>query len=283
VTDSLNANVATISLSGSTVTLSTPPNSGSAWAGPYQSQSAVLRLIGTLSTSVSVLLPRAGLWIVENLCTVGSFVIFMGTGSGQFICPPPGEAVNIYCDGTNTKFVNLGRLGSYMDIAATAVPAWITASSVPPFLNCDGSTFSAVTYPALNALLGGTTLPDLRGRVRAALNQGTGRISNSGVNGNVILSSGGADTTRIANSNLPANIPYSDPGHNHGSTASGSNVFISGGGFSAQAGTGFPLSLPSFSISSNVTSITINPGSANSAMSTIPPVAIGGLTLIRAG
>ena len=53
----------------------------------------------------------------------------------------------------------------------------------------DGSTFNATTYAALNAFLGGNTLPDLRGRMPAALNQGTGRIrlhSNRGVDGNTL-------------------------------------------------------------------------------------------------
>lgn len=37
------------------------------------------------------------------------------------------------------------------------------------FLECDGSTFTSSTYPALTRILGGTTLPDIRGRVRADL------------------------------------------------------------------------------------------------------------------
>ncbi len=32
------------------------------------------------------------------------------------------------------------------------------------YLLCDGSSFSSSTYPLLFALLGGTTLPDLRGK-----------------------------------------------------------------------------------------------------------------------
>lgn len=43
------------------------------------------------------------------------------------------------------------------------VIAWPTSSVPTNYLECDGSTFSAGTYAALNTLLGGNTLPDLRG------------------------------------------------------------------------------------------------------------------------
>lgn len=39
---------------------------------------------------------------------------------------------------------------------------WFTATPPTNWLICDGSSFSGATYPALAALLGGTTLPDLR-------------------------------------------------------------------------------------------------------------------------
>ena len=40
------------------------------------------------------------------------------------------------------------------------------------WLICDGSVFSAVTYPELNVFLGGTTLPDFRGKVIVDLEAG---------------------------------------------------------------------------------------------------------------
>jgi microcystin-dependent protein len=61
--------------------------------------------------------------------------------------------------------------GTLPPVMCGAVPIgvilpWATALMTAPngFLFCDGSTFSAVTYPALNTLLGGNTLPDLRGK-----------------------------------------------------------------------------------------------------------------------
>ena len=288
--DSLAANVAIIPLTSGNVNLTTPPNSGASWSGPYQSQSGILRFTGTLTGNVTVTLPRAGFFIVENLCVVGvgHSVELISVAPGEIISAPPGEAVHIYCDGVNVRYVNLGRIGSYLDLATATIPQWIINCTVPPYLNCDGSTFSAVTYPQLAALLGGTTLPDLRGRSRAALNQGTGRISTagSGVDGDTLLSGGGAQNQTLVKANLP-NISLvgtvTDPGHAHAvrfdaaGVAAGSASFplvtvnpsgASGGQATVAATTGISVTTPLGS---------------SAPLTTLPPTAIGGLTLIRAG
>lgn len=59
--------------------------------------------------------------------------------------------------------------GSTLTVASTAVPTgsivmWPTATPPTGWLLLDGSTFSAATYPNLNTLLGGNTLPDMRQR-----------------------------------------------------------------------------------------------------------------------
>ena len=41
---------------------------------------------------------------------------------------------------------------------------WSTTTIPINYLLCDGSSFSGVTYPVLEMVLGGTTLPDLRGQ-----------------------------------------------------------------------------------------------------------------------
>jgi hypothetical protein len=276
--DSLVANVAVIPLTNSPVTLSTPPNAGSLWSGPYGSQSAVLRFTGTLTASCTVTLPRSGFWIVENLCTVGTFAVILASSApGQVIGVPDGEAVNIYCDGTNVKFVNLGRIGEYLDLGTSTVPTWITSCTVQPYLNCDGTTFSAATYPVLNSRLGGNTLPDLRGRTRAALNQTTSRITTagSGIDGNTLLSGGGNQLMQ------QHNHTYIDPGHPHnihgpaGSTApAGGNVAVFP--FSSGAGNNYG------STDTATIGITINNAGSGTSQN-MPPVTIAGLTLIRSG
>lgn len=63
---------------------------------------------------------------------------------------------------------------SASDVARWGTPvnenvAIIRAIRPAPFLQCDGSAFTSSTYPALTRILGGATLPDVRGRVRADL------------------------------------------------------------------------------------------------------------------
>ena len=283
VVDSLAANVATLNIGSlsSPYTLTTPPNTGSSWSGPYQSQSGIIRVAGSYSANFTIIIPRSGYFIFDNQTTGNSYVysVIVSGGSGNVISLPPYTASHVFSDGTNMSFVNLPMVGTYWDIAITQVPAWIGNCTIPPWLNCDGSTFSATTYPYLDAILGGTTLPDLRGRVRAALNQTTSRITTagSGVDGNTILSSGGSQNEIIANSNLPASIPYTDPGHVHDR----------GNLITVNSGSPGPTTVVSSGSGSNTgssnTGITINNGGANTPLVTLPPIVIAGLTLIRSG
>ncbi len=62
------------------------------------------------------------------------------------------QSVKSYVD---TEISTIGPIGS--------IVAWPNSTAPTNYLECDGSTFSAGTYPDLNTVLGGTTLPDLRG------------------------------------------------------------------------------------------------------------------------
>jgi hypothetical protein len=84
-------------------------------------------------------------------------------GAGVVALPhqQSGQIVDVLNDGSNLRFKNLGGpIGSYWDYAGSSNPAWNSGCTVPPYLNCDGSTFSAATYPSLAVILGSTTLPD---------------------------------------------------------------------------------------------------------------------------
>jgi hypothetical protein len=287
--DSLAGNVFTISLTGlggSSVTLTTPPNSGSSWAGPYASQSAVIKLTGSLSGNCTVFLPRPGFWIFDNQCTTSgsAFIAIQSISAGKYVNAPPGEIFHAYCDGTDIKYVNLDHVGSYMDLATSTVPSWIANQSVPPYLNCDGSAFSGVTYPALAALLGGTTLPDARGRFRATLNQGTARLVNI-INGNTIFSAGSAETTTLTASQMPlqstgvesathTHVPGTNDSFLHSATSTSTTL---------QFGSpGLPVGLTSITGTESAQHTHQVGNASPSVVPTVPPGYIGGLTLIRA-
>lgn len=282
ILDDAFGSVASIALSSTGVTLTIA-----------QAQKAVLRFSGTITANIAVLLPATPsifkFWTVENN-TTGNFYVTLGNyAGGNVVGLPPYEPVQVYSDGTDMKFLNLGRVGSYVDLATTAVPSWITNSTVPPYLNCDGSTFSSATYPALYALLGTTTLPDSRGRFRATLNQGTGRIVSPGLDANTLLAGGGSQL--ITQANLPS-VNFSTAGIvsvtiNNDATWQGFNGSPGAGNAVAQLASSAPNANAgtSFWGIAPTGSVNLSGGyaaSGGSASKYAPPSYAGGLTLIRA-
>lgn len=243
-----------------------------------------------------VTLPLPGYYIIDTTglssSTGGLVSALRSVGSGEIVGLPNGSVRHVYNDGTNVRFVNLQDVGTYIDYATSTVPTWIGVCSKPPFLNCDGSTFSAITYPALAAILGGTTLPDLRGASRATLNQGTGRITTagSGINGDVIFSSGGSQTQTLTTAQIP-----SITSTNSGITLQNASpsIFVSnsatfvGGNVSIQGnGGGSNSSITSQQVFTNVTvlsqGISTSNNTGGAAHPIMQPTTISGITLIRA-
>ena len=271
-----------ISLAAGSVTLSTA-----------QARSAFLNFTGNLVASVTVTIPGLSSspgtlvsgkgYTVQNQCGNSSaFSVTLTTtvAGQQVIGVPPYEPCDILIEGTNSsqagsiKFRNLDRIGAYWDYAGSSVPAWISDCTVPPYLNCTGTTFSSATYPALTVILGGTTLPDSRGRSRFALNQGTARISTAvdgaGFNGDTVGAGGGDQRLMVHTHGI------TDPNHIHAINTT-----------ARQSGTG-SLNINSVDTAGTdintdpaATGITIN-SAGSGASNNVPPAYIGGLTLIRA-
>lgn len=284
--DGFLCGVQTVSASSIPIILTSPagftPTPG---GGPTQAQNAVLRFTGAISAGISVTLPLPGYYIIENL-TTGAFILqFRAIGVGQLICVDQGEIQHIYNDGTNVRFVNLGRIGSYLDICDASVPPWIQNCTVPPYLLCDGSTFSAVTYPYLNVKLGGTTLPDFRGRAAYYLNSGTGRLTSAGagIDGNTRFAAGGVNGIIIGTSNLPPYTPTGTIPNTPVTTINFTNLAVGTGGqqvFTVVAGNG--------STTSGVTT-TVSPsfagnaqGGTSTGINNAAPGVVSGIRLIRA-
>lgn len=259
----------TIGLNNSPVVLS---------AAQYECKTIVFN--STLTGSVAITFPTSFVKSYEifNQCTGSSaFTVTLLTtaGSASAVCAPPGEIVDIANLGGNMFYKNLGRVGSYWDYAGSSVPAWVSGCTVPPYLNCDGSTFSATTYPSLAVILGSTTLPDSKGRARFALDQSAGRISSGtgGFSGPSVGGAGGGQTTTLGTSNLPAYTPTGTillgPAGVQGFVSPGANV-----GFGGTA-TGGAAVTPTASFSG------VAQGGVSQAFTNLPPAYIGGLTMIR--
>lgn len=246
-----------------------------------QFQCKQITFSSTLTGSVAITFPTSFTkdYDIYHTCTGSSaFVITLQTtaAGGQVICASPGEVISVVNDGTNIRFKNLDRVGTYWDFGGSSVPAWVSGCTVPPYLNCDATAFSSTTYPQLATLLGGTTLPDSKGRVRVALDQSVGRLSSAvtGFSPNTVGAGGGSQNYQQHTHTVAIN----DPGHTHGHNANSNNNGTStgGGGFAAVAPAGATIN----SAFTGITATASNSGTGTAG--NIQPSYIGGLTLIRA-
>ncbi len=291
----VNGNMGLLDTITGGITSITAVSGGSTILNAAQLACGTISISGAISTNATIDFPAIqGWWSIENLTTGSSLVIARAGSFTQAIGIPPGEITDIQVNGNIVKYRNLGRVGSYIDMVSSAVPTWISASNVPPYLICDGSTFSAGTYPYLNAILGGTTLPDLRGRARFYLNGGTNRITSagSGIDGNTILSAGGAQNIAISTPNLPPYTPAGTPActgillNTGGGGQTTVNVATQNPAAGFAPGSGpipgaqlinLSATLGTFSFAGSAQ------GGTNTPLNEMPPATISGITLIRAG
>ena len=89
----------------------------------------------------------------------------------------------------NALLAGIAPIGSIMMWPATTPP--------PGWLICNGTTFSAVTYPTLNTVLGGNTLPNFQNRFPIGSHT-------SGTPGAAVKGTGGAASFTLTTTELPA-------------------------------------------------------------------------------
>lgn len=266
-----------------------------------QYQCKRITFTGALAATFSVVLPSSfkKSWEIVNSVTNSSlfyFNLYTNQVGSAFIAPPPGETTDVISDGFDIKFKNLDRVGTFWDYGGSSVPLWLSGCGiagvlvVPPYLNCDGSTFSSSTYPQLAAILGSTTLPDARGRVRAPTNQGTGRMSavTGGVNGDVNFAAGGSENYALVAAHIPtlsfagafsANCSVADVVRASAGLAQDPRAH--GGADTDQNFPGTGATAAQRTATATVSVVSNNTGGA--AHFNAQPTYVGGLTLIRAG
>ncbi|MEO1437400.1 MAG: tail fiber protein [Bacteroidota bacterium] len=107
--------------------------------------------------------------------------------------------ISLEGDGENDQTVDLSSL-----IPIGTIQMWPTNTPPTGWLLCNGSSFAGSTYPELQALLGGTNLPNFTGRFPLG-------VGNSGTNGSTnhnIKSTGGAEKHQLTVNEMPS--------HSHG-------------------------------------------------------------------
>lgn len=220
--------VTTISLSATTTILLTTPATTGVWPGgnPSQSMNALIRFTGAQTGSATIQFTLPGFYIIENRCTGTTFVkLSPSSGGGNSIGAPPGEKIHVFYDGTDMDYVDMGRVGSALDLTTntTTLPPWMTACSVQPYLIKDGSIYSTASYTALAQYLGSTYggngittfgVPDERNRMRVAIDtvqpaSGTTSQRITVAGSNIVGTSfvaGGSQTAVLSLSQLPTGI-----------------------------------------------------------------------------
>jgi microcystin-dependent protein len=213
----------TIALTASSAVLTPSP-------GPFQQQNALIRLTGTLGGNAVLQFTRPGFYIVENNCTVGTFYVQLApaSGGGNSIGAPPGRKTHVFYDGTSLDFVDRPDVGTAYDLhGVSALPSWMTACTVLPYLIKDGTIYNTTSYPQLGALLGSSFggngvstfgVPDERARARIAVDTNTnGGYTNrltAAISGVIGTTMGAAGGDQNLSAHTHANV-LTDPGHTH--------------------------------------------------------------------
>jgi microcystin-dependent protein len=232
---SLNNNFSYIDqLFGGVVIKSLTGVSGNLTLSSSDVQYGVVRLTGTLGANVNILLPTASnIYTIEALPSsiTGAYTITASMAAGAVVGIAPGIPVQIFTDGSNTKFYNPPLPGTYWDYAGSATPGWITACTNAPWLACDGSPVSRSTYSYLFNAIGTTfgagdgsttfNLPDTRNRARVSVMSSGARLTSavSGIDGTVVGSGGStSESTTLTYGQIPPHTHsayINDPGHTH--------------------------------------------------------------------
>lgn len=268
--------VATVALASSNVTLSSS-----------EYACGTIKFTGTLSANVTITFPTvSGWWTVINNCT-GNFYIRLSCSVGGIkICPPPGECIDVGFDATDAFYRSLPHhIGEYWDYGGASVPVWVSGCSVPPYLLVDGSTFSAVTYPYLNTVLGTTTLIDQRARARIPLDGGTGRVTTAGSNidGATRFSAGGTQNNTLLDTNI---VPHTHTQEGQQPTFSftTNSISVSGGSdsFVRSVGSGGSSVTTTADVTPGTTGSYGGSGGSAQPFTNMQPTVVHGITMIRA-
>jgi microcystin-dependent protein len=292
--DGVRGGVTTISLSSATtITLTAPSGSITPSAGPTQQQNFMLRFTGTQTGNAVLQFNVPGPYVIDNRCTgtTAYLQLVPAVGTGNYVGVPQGKKTWVCFDGTDVDFLNPQDPGTAYDLhGALALPLWMQACKVAPYLPKDGTVYNISTYPALAAVLGSTFggngvttfgVPDERSRMRLAWdNSGTAnRVTSagSGISGITMGAAGGDQLLQAHNHTL------TDGGHTHVTVADDNTGIASGvnggnaGGFSLWNTASPAHNITSSNSTSNISIATTGSGAAQN----MPPTIVSFLASIK--
>ncbi len=210
-------------------------------------------------------------------------------GTGNFIGVPQGKQTLISFNGTDVNFVNPQDPGTAYDLhGATALPPWMTACKVSPYLPKDGTVYNFSSYTALAQILGSTFggngvttfgVPDERSRQRLAWdNTGTANrvtAAGSGINGVAMGAAGGDQSMQSHNHANTATV--NDPTHVHTYTGFGASGFD----INANAGQTSGTAKSTQSAATGITVTMNNATTGSGGSQNMPPTIVSFLALIK--
>lgn len=293
--DGLLGGVQTISVTDTDVTLTAPTGTVTPSGGPYQSQNKILKFTGALTANVAITLPLPGEYTIQNL-TTGAYVLSFKAGSGNIVATPQGSVMHIWNDGTDVWLVKNQVPGALTFLGGiSAVPAWISACTIAPYLLCDGSVYNISAYSALGNLYGstfggngGTTfgVQDLRGRVPLAYDGTGSRITTAGcgIDGQTIGAAGGAQDTTLLRSDLP-NVAPTFTGSSSTVAGIGSNLVANAAAIGNPGGSGYYAGSTfqnpgTLTVTPLGTVQSINGNVSQTSPSNVPPAQVSGIWIV---
>lgn len=290
-----------ISVSNASFSLTAPAGVVVASAGPTQAQNAILKFTGTVTANIQVTLPLPGYYIVDNQAVYSAPNFCMGfraVNTGAVVYLDSGAVQHIYNDGTNVRFVNMGRIGEISIWAGyNTMPVWVSNCTNPPYLLCDGTVYNISSFPIIGGRFGSSfggngistfAVPDLRGRM-ALPYDGTGTritVAGCGINGQTLGASQDKQNNTLITGNLP---PYTPSGtvasviNYGGGLQNGSAIITPGGnvgvGGSATGGTTLALNGNLLVASTFTGSVQ---GGTSTAVNNVQPGQVTGIAVVRA-
>ena len=298
--DGMLGGVQTIGLTNVPVTLTAPAGfTATPSPGPTESQNRVLRFTGVLTGNVRVTLPLPGAYLIDNR-TTGNFVVsFQGVTATEVVAVDQGSIVEIYNDGANVRFVNLGRVGQLEFWGGvSAMPAWVAACTVKPYLYADGTVYNFSDFPWLAAKylgqFGGNGLTtfgvqDLRGRVPLAYD-GTGTritVAGCGINGQTMGAALDQQVVTLNRSSLPnvtVGVSISDPGHSHietGSETGGASGYMLKPNNGASGVSGNSVNSTVAAVTGISASFNLNGNVAQTNVNNVQPSQVSGIWVVK--